>query len=340
MDRVLVTGGAGFMGSNFVRLLLRNGYRVRVLDKLTYAGSLENLKDVMGNPRFEFIQGDICDRSTVEAAYRGVEKVIHFAAETHIDRSIVNLDPFVQTDFVGSFVLLDELRRQPKERFIQISTSEVYGSVEEGRISEAHPIVPQSPYAATKAGADRLAYSFFRTYGLPIVIVRPFNNYGPYQHPEKLIPLFITSALSDQPLFVYGSGENTRDWLYVEDCCEALLRVLELEIDRLKGAVINLGMGKEYSVNQIASMILSALGKSSSLLRRVMDRPGHVERLCADTGRAKELLGWEAKTDFSSGLLRTIEWYRTHKEWWQRIRETPEYQEFYHHWYRSLGYEA
>jgi dTDP-glucose 4,6-dehydratase len=319
MARVLVTGGAGFIGSNFTIKLVKLGYRVRVLDRLGYAGNLENLEAVKDAPGFEFVQGDICDRATVEAAYKGVDKVIHFAAETHIDRSIVDLEPFARTDFWGSFVLLDEFRRHPKERFVHISTSEVYGSAQRMPMDENHPIAPQSPYAATKAGADRLAYSFFKTYGLPIVIVRPFNNYGPYQHPEKLIPFFITSALTDQPLLVYGSGENTRDWLYVEDCCAALLKILELDI---------------------ASLILEKLGKPDSLRYPVRDRPGHVERLCCDTRQAREILGWEAETKFPEGLERTIRWYQTHQDWWQRIQARPEYQEFYRSWYRLLGYEA
>jgi dTDP-glucose 4,6-dehydratase len=339
MTRILVTGGAGFIGSNFVRALLKTpSYRVTVIDKLTYAGNPANLKSVVKNPRFRFVKGDIRDRPLVRRLLRQVDQVINFAAETHIDRSIYDLDPFVNTDFVGAYVLLSEFRRNPRERFVQISTSEVYGSAQTAPMTEDHPLDAQSPYAATKAGADRLAYSYYRTYDLPILVIRPFNNYGPYQFPEKLIPFFITSAIDDRPLLVYGSGRNTRDWVYVEDCCAALRRALEVDVRKVKGQVINVGSGKEASVLDIASIILEQLGKPASLLRYIADRPGHVERLISSTRKSKRLLDWKAATAFAGGLKKTVAWYQENPGWWQEIRRRPQYQEWYREWYnKSLG---
>jgi dTDP-glucose 4,6-dehydratase len=281
MRTILVTGGAGFIGSNFTKELLKDkNYKVVVLDKLTYAGNLDNFpKEIMNSSRFEFIKGDIANRAIVHKVMKKIDAVINFAAETHIDRSIANIDPFVQTDFVGTYVLLDEFKRNPRDRFIQISTSEVYGSAQTVPMTEEHPIAPQSPYAATKAGADRMAYSFFCTYKLPVVVIRPFNNYGPNQYPEKLIPFFIANAMENKPLFVYGSGNNTRDWVYVRDCARALKRVLEINVNKIKGEVFNLGSGKEYDVLEIADIILDYFHKPKSLIKKIADRPGHVERL-------------------------------------------------------------
>jgi dTDP-glucose 4,6-dehydratase len=338
MVRVLVTGGAGFIGSNFVkRLLSDRKYEVVVLDKLTYAGNLNNFSQkIKQDPRFEFVKGDIAKRQAVHEITKKVDKIVHFAAETHIDRSVVNIDPFIRTDFVGTYILLDEFRMHPCERFIHISTSEVYGSAQSVPMDENHPIIPQSPYAATKAGADRLVYSFYKTYNLPLVIVRPFNNYGPNQYPEKLIPFFTTNALEDKPLFVYGSGKNTRDWLFVQDCCEAIKKLLEVEIKKVRGEVINLGSGAEIDVLEIADIILKYFGKPKSLLRHIKDRPAHVERLIASTVKAQKLLDWKAKTDFKTGIIQTINWYQNNSEWWQKIRKRKEYQRFYREWYERL----
>lgn len=335
MPTVLVTGGAGFIGSNFVRELLNDKhYKVVVLDKLTYAGNLDNFpKAVMKNPRFKFVKGDIAVKSDVEPLMKSADIVINFAAETHIDRSIVNINPFVRTDFIGTYVLLEEFRKKPKDRFIQISTSEVYGSAQEIPMSETHPIAPQSPYAATKAAADRLAYAYYKTYNLPIVIVRPFNNYGPNQYPEKLIPFFIVNTMEEKPLFVYGSGKNTRDWLYVTDCVLALKKILEIDINKVKGEVFNLGTGKEYNVLAIAEMILKYFNKPKSLIKHIFDRPGHVERLIASTEKAKQVLKWSPTTDFSQGIIKTIIWYETNQWWWQKIRKRKAYQRFYQSWY-------
>lgn len=338
MERILVTGGAGFMGSNFVRWLLKNTrYKVIVMDKLTYAGNMDNFpKEVKISPRFEFIREDVANRRKVRETYKRADKIVHFAAETHIDRSIMDLTPFVKTDFVGTSVLLEEFLHSPKERFIHISTSEVYGTAQRIPIDESHPIVPQSPYAATKAGADRLVQAFYITYNLPLIILRPFNNYGPNQYPEKLIPLFITNALENKPLPIYGSGENTRDWLYVEDFCEVLGKVLTMPIGKIKGKVINIGTGKEHSVNEIATRILEILHKPKSLMKRIGDRPGHLKRLCCDTRTAKEVLGWKASTDFEKGLELTVKWYLDNELWWRRIKRQKNYQRFYKSWYRRL----
>lgn len=337
MIKVLVTGGAGFIGSNFTNELLKDkSYKVIVLDKLTYAGNLDNFSDaIKKNSRFEFIKGDIANRTIVSKLIKKVDVVINFAAETHIDRSIVDINPFIRTDFIGSFILLDEFRKNPAERFIQISTSEVYGSAQSIPMTEDHPIAPQSPYAATKASADRLAYAFFRTYNLPIVIVRPFNNYGPNQYPEKLLPFFITNAIENKPLFVYGSGKNTRDWVYVKDCVQALKRILEIDINKIKGEVFNIGSGKEYNVLQIAEIILNYFGKPKSFIKMIADRPGHVERLISSTQKAREILNWQPETDFHDGVLKTIKWYEENLWWWQKIKRRKEYQRFYKQWYQK-----
>jgi dTDP-glucose 4,6-dehydratase len=338
MERVLVTGGAGFIGSNFVKMLLSDRkYEVVILDKLTYAGNLENFsEDIKQDPRFEFIKGDIAKRQNVVEAMKNVDKIVHFAAETHIDRSVVSIDPFVRTDFVGSYMLLEEFKAHPCERFIHISTSEVYGSAKTVPMDENHPIAPQSPYAATKAGADRLVHSFYQTYNLPLIIIRPFNNYGPNQYPEKLIPFFTTNAIDDKPLFVYGSGRNTRDWLYVQDCCAAIKKALEVDIKRVKGEVINLGTGKEINVLEIADIILEYFDKPKTLLKHIKDRPAHVERLISSTEKANRLLGWQAKTDFKTGIINTIKWYKNNPAWWQKIRKRKEYKRFYREWYEKV----
>lgn len=338
MRTILVTGGAGFIGSNFTKELLKDkSCKVIVLDKLTYAGNLDNFSDaVIRNPRFEFIRGDIADRAVVQKAMKRVDAVINFAAETHIDRSIINYDPFVRTDFIGTYILLDEFRKHVRDRFIQISTSEVYGSAQTVPMSETHPIAPQSPYAATKAGADRMAYSFYKTYHLPIVVIRPFNNYGPNQYPEKLIPFFIANAIENKPLYVYGSGKNTRDWVYVKDCTQALKTILDIDADKIKGEVFNLGSGQEYNVLDIADIILDYFNKPKSLIKKIADRPGHVERLIADTKKVKKILSWQVKTEFNKGIIETIKWYVDNKWWWEKIRKRKEYQRFYNDWYGSL----
>lgn len=332
MKRLLVTGGAGFIGSNFVKKVLREDEDtwVIVLDLLTYCGNLKNFtEEDWDNPRFLFRRGDIRDREIVQNLMRNVDQVVHFAAETHIDRSIENSDVFVSTDVIGTQVLLEAIRKHPVERFIHISTSEVYGTAKTIPMAEDHPLDPNSPYAATKVGGDRLAYSFYYTYGLPVVILRPFNNYGPNQYPEKLIPLFITNAMDEKPLPIYGDGKNTRDWIHVSDCCEAIHRALWVNLDEIKGQAINVGTGKEIDVLTIATGILERLDKPKGLMKLVRDRLGHVKRLCSSTEKAKRLLDFEPKIGFREGLENTVEWYLGNGEWWKEIREREEYKEFY-----------
>ena len=340
MRRALVTGGAGFIGSNFARHLMGlPGWRVRVLDKLTYAGNLDNFPGkYWKNPRFEFVCGDVCNRAVVRKALQGVDAVVNLVAETHIDRSIDNVEPFVKSDFVGTSVLLDEFRHNPGDRFVQVSTCEVYGSARKVPMDERHPIEPQSPYAAAKAGADRLAYSFARTYGLPITVLRPFNIYGPNQYPEKVIPFFFTSAVENRPLYVYGSGRNTRDWTHTSDLCALLVKVLDAPKVKVAGEVFNAGSGEERSSLQIAEAVLDFLGRPKSLIRHINDRPGHVTRLVCDPAKVRRSLGWRAKTRFDAGLEKTLEWYEANESWWRAITRRPAYREFHHRWYvQTLG---
>jgi dTDP-glucose 4,6-dehydratase len=328
----LVTGGAGFIGSNFVRHLLakESGVTVTVLDKLTYAGNLENLQG-LDPARLTFVKGDICDADVVAKTMEGAKVVVNFAAETHVDRSIQNPGSFVLTDVYGSYVLLEAARRAGVEKFIQISTDEVYGEVLGDPATEDSPLVPRNPYSASKAGADRLAYSYFTTYGLPVVITRCSNNYGPYQHVEKLWPLFVTNALEDQPLPVYGTGANLRDWIYVEDHCEALRRLATTP--GVEGEVWNIGAGIEHSSLEIGRLILRALGKPESLIRHVTDRPGHDRRYALDSSKIRRRLGFTPEVDFAAGAERTIRWYAEHRDWWEKVKRGA-FREYYEKAYR------
>jgi dTDP-glucose 4,6-dehydratase len=337
--RLLITGGAGFIGSHFTRYILsRYDYKVIVLDALTYAGNIDNFdEDIWANPNFNFWHGNICDRDEVTNLMGKVDVVVHFAAETHVDRSIDNSDPFIATDVKGTQVLLEVARHCKLERFIHISTSEVYGTALKVPMTEDHPLQPMSPYAAAKAGADRLAYSYYITYDLPLIILRPFNTYGPNQYPEKLIPLFITNALENKPLPVYGDGKNTRDWMYVEDLCEAVDKVLHVELGKVKGEVINIGTGKETDVLTITELILQELGKGKELIKFIKDRPGHVKKHLSSTQKAKELLNFEARTEFKDGLQKTIKWYTENPTWWEIIKErSGAYRSFYKKWYAEI----
>ena len=318
MTRLLVTGGAGFIGSNFTRRAVGQGHDVVVLDKLTYAGNKENLRDLLDAKKIRFVKGDVCDQGLVADLAAQADAVVHFAAETHVDRSILEAGNFVQTDVVGTFSVLEGCRKTNVDRVIQISTDEVYGEAEGNPCREDAPLMPKSPYAASKAGADRLAYSYFATYGLPVVISRCTNNYGPYQHPEKLIPLFVTNALEDKPLPVYGTGKNTRDWIYVDDHCAAL--DLLLEAKGVEGEVFNIGASEEYSVNEIGTAILNTLGKPKTLLKSVADRPGHVRRHAVETKKIRSKLGWKPSRSFTQGLTETMQWYREHEAWWKPIK--------------------
>jgi dTDP-glucose 4,6-dehydratase len=323
--RVLVTGGAGFISSNVIHHLLRaTPYDVVSLDALTYAGNLENLADVIGHERLSFVHGDIRDESLVRDVVSQVDVIVNAAAESHVEKSIAEgASEFVTTNVEGTQILLDAIRTTPVERFILISSSEVYGTAERVPMDEEHPLNPRSPYAATKAGGDRLAYSYFTTYGLPIVIVRPFNNYGPRQHPEKVVPRFITQALSDQPLTIHGDGHATRDWLYVDDDAEAIDAVIAGDIDRLAGEVLNVATGVDISVAEIADLVLDCVGKPASLKLNVPERPGQVDRHIGSTEKMERVTGWRARTAFAEGLARTVTWYRENEAWWRAIRAEP-----------------
>jgi dTDP-glucose 4,6-dehydratase len=322
--RVLVTGGAGFIPSNFIRhLLAHTPYEVVSLDALTYAGNVENLAEVMSHERLSFVHGDIRDAELVHEVVANVDVIVNAAAESHVEKSIRDGgSEFVRTNVEGTQILLDAIRDAPVERFILISSSEVYGTAEAAPMDEEHPLNPRSPYAATKAGADRLAYSYVVTYELPIVIVRPFNNYGPRQHPEKVVPRFITQALADEPLTVHGDGHATRDWLYVDDDAEAIVAAIEAPIDDVAGEVINIATGLDISVDAIADSVLDLLGKPRSLKQHIDERPGQVDRHIGSTEKAERLLGWRARTTFEEGLERTVAWYRENGAWWKGLLRT------------------
>jgi dTDP-glucose 4,6-dehydratase len=321
LKRVLVTGGAGFISSNFIRHLLRaTPHEVVSLDALTYAGNVENLADVMSHERLSFVHGDIRDAELVRDVVAEVDVIVNAAAESHVEKSIAEGGAeFVTTNVEGTQILLDAIREAPVERFILISSSEVYGTAQYAPMDEEHPLNPRSPYAATKAGADRLAYSYFVTYELPIVIVRPFNNYGPRQHPEKVIPRFITQALDDEPLTVHGDGHASRDWLYVDDDAEAIEAIIGVEPDRVVGEVVNVATGVDIPVGDVAGLVLEALGKPLSLKEYVDERPGQVDRHIGSTAKALSLTGWRARTSFEDGLERTVAWYRDNEAWWRGI---------------------
>jgi dTDP-glucose 4,6-dehydratase len=324
--RVLVTGGCGFIPSNFIRHLLANTpYEVVSLDALTYAGNTDNLADVMGHERLSFVHGDVRDHELVREVVAEVDVIVNAAAESHVEKSILEgASEFVTTNVEGTQILLDAIRETPVERFILISSSEVYGTALADPMDEEHPLNPRSPYAATKAGGDRLAYAYAVTYGLPIVIVRPFNNYGPYQHPEKVVPRFITQALRDQPLTVHGEGRASRDWLYVDDDAEAIEAVITADLGTVAGEVVNLATGVDVSVAEIADLVLEGLGKPASLKVHVEERPGQVDRHIGSTAKAESVLGWRARTSFEEGLARTIAWYVDNRAWWESILRAPE----------------
>ena len=333
MVEVLVTGGAGFIGSNFVRhaLYAHSDWQITTLDKLTYAGRLENLRDVIDHPRHTFVQGDVADPGVAAPLVHAAELVVHFAAETHVDRSILSAGEFITTDVYGTFVLLEAARQAPRlRRFVQISTDEVYGSVAEGSSRETDELKPRNPYSASKAGADRLAYSYWATYGVPVLITRASNNYGPYQFPEKIIPLFVTNAIDDIPLPLYGDGLNERDWLHVLDHC----RALDLLIDSgTAGEVYNVGGGNHVRNVDLTHQILGLLGKPPTLIRPVADRPGHDRRYALDTSKLSSL-GWKPQIPFESGLAETAEWYRQNDWWWRPIKEEdPAFKAYYQNQY-------
>jgi dTDP-glucose 4,6-dehydratase len=310
--RILVTGGAGFISSSVVRHLLGNtSHEVVSLDALTYAGSLENLTDVIAHERLTFVHGDIRDAALVREVVAEVDVIVNAAAESHVEKSIEDgASEFVTTNVEGTQILLDAIREAPVERFLLISSSEVYGTAEYAPMDETHPLNARSPYAATKAGGDRLAYAYYLTYDLPVVIVRPFNNYGPRQHPEKVIPRFITQALE-------GDGHASRDWLWVDDHAEALEALIETPIEDIAGEVVNVATGVDIPVAEIAEMVLAAVGNPLSGITYVGERPGQVDRHIGATDKMERLTGWVARTGFAEGLERTVAWYRENEAWWR-----------------------
>ena len=327
--RILVTGGCGFIGSNFVRYMLRTHPDIEIwnLDALTYAGNLENLKDVEDDPRHHFVRGDITDRDTVERVIgAGIDAVINFAAESHVDRSIHDSTPFIKTNVLGTQVLLDVARKHNVPRYIQISTDEVYGSLgPTGYFTEQTPLAPNSPYSASKAAADLLVRAYHHTFGFPAIITRCSNNYGPYQFPEKLIPLFIANAMNDQPLPLYGDGLQVRDWIHVLDHCRAIDLVLERGVP---GEVYNIGGRCEKTNLEVTRTILELLGKPESLIRFVQDRPGHDRRYAIDCSKIERELGWQPEIPFEQGIRDTIRWYQEHQDWVERVR-SGEYRRYY-----------
>ena len=329
MVNLLVTGGAGFIGSNFVRYALAEhaDWRITTLDKLTYAGRVENLRGVMDDPRHRFVRGDVADVSVAAPLVNEADLIVHFAAETHVDRSIQRAHEFIMTDVYGTFVLLEAARSSPRlTRFIQISTDEVYGSVPQGASKETDELKPRNPYAASKAGADRLAYSYWATYDVPVIITRASNNYGPYQFPEKVIPLFVTNAIDELPVPLYGDGQHSRDWLHVVDHC----RALDVLIAKgQSGEVYNIGGGHEVRNLDLTRQILALVGRSDSLIQPVPDRPGHDRRYCLDTAKLGTL-GWSPQTEFIHGLDETVRWYRDNEWWWRPIKEQdPMFRAYY-----------
>jgi len=333
MSTLLVTGGCGFIGSNFIRRLIAADSTVHVvnLDALTYAGNPANLADLESHPNYRFFQGDITDAAAVRHAFSfDVRHVVHFAAESHVDRSISDATPFLRTNVVGTGVLLDAARARHVSRFVHVSTDEVYGSLDSGDCAtEEFPLRPTSPYAASKASSDLLALAYARTHGLDVVVTRCSNNFGPLQFPEKLIPLFITNALSDEPLPLYGDGGNVRDWIHVQDHCAALDAVLRRG---RAGEVYNVGATNEWTNRGLTREILRRLGKSEDLVRRVADRPAHDRRYALDSTKLRRETGWAPQRSFAAALDETIAWYRTNEAWWRRVK-SGEYRRFYDLWY-------
>ena len=333
MIKVLVTGGAGFIGSNFIRYALRehSDWDITNLDKLTYAGNLENLAVIEKEKRYHFVKGDISDGKLVDALFDGgFDIVVNFAAESHVDRSIMDPSPFIKTNIEGTNVLLKASRQCGVKRFLQVSTDEVYGSLGlKGRFREQSPVAPNSPYSASKAAADLMCRVYYVTYNLPVIITRCSNNYGPYQFPEKLIPLVVTNALENKEVPVYGDGLNIRDWIYVEDHCCALDQVIH---NGRLGEIYNIGANKEKTNLELVKNLLDILGKPHSLMTFVTDRPGHDRRYALSASKIRRELGWKPKVSIHEGLRRTVQWYIDNEDWWQRIK-SGEYAQYYQRMY-------
>ena len=315
--RLLVTGGAGFIGSNFTRhILTTSDDQVTILDALTYAGNRANLADLEADPRLRLVHGDICDRELVASVVPGHDAVVHFAAESHVDRSIVAPDAFVRTNCDGTNVLCDVAGRSGIQKFVHVSTDEVYGSIDTGSFTESSPLLPSSPYSASKAGSDLIALAHHHTHGLPVVITRSSNNYGPYQYPEKIIPLFVTNLLEGRTVPVYGDGLNVRDWCHVEDNCAAIDLVLRRGAT---GEIYNIGAGHETTNLDLTHLVLAAMGKGPEAIEFVDDRLGHDRRYSLDATRVRTL-GWSPRRSLEEGIVQTVDWYRSHPEWWQPLR--------------------
>ncbi len=332
---LLVTGGSGFIGSNFIRHMLNKypGYRIINLDKLTYAGNPANLRDIENYPRYGFVRGDILEEAVVDVVMsRRPDAIVHFAAQSHVDRSIHSAHDFVRTNIVGTHVLLEAAKKYKIERFVHISTDEVYGSTDEGPFRETDILKPSSPYASSKAASDLLAFSFFKTFNLPVVITRSSNNFGPYQYPEKFISLAITNLIEDKKIPLYGDGRNVRDWLYVLDNCEAIDTVLH---KGREGEVYNVGGGNEYPNIDIVTMLLDELGKDESYIEYVEDRPGHDRRYAVDTTKIREEFGWQPKRSFREALRDKIAWYQNNEDWWRPIK-SGEFLDYYGKQYQNI----
>jgi len=330
--RVLVTGGAGFIGSNFIRYALKEhpDWEITNLDKLTYAGNLENLKDVESNTRYHFVKGDITDREAVNNLLKdGFDGIINFAAESHVDRSILDASPFIETNIKGTQILLEGARQYKLGRFVQVSTDEVYGSTEKGKFTEKSPLAPNSPYSAAKAAADLLCHAYWKSHQLPVTVTRCSNNLGPFQFPEKLIPLAITNVLENKPVPVYGDGLNVRDWIYVEDHCRALDTVLQ---KGQPGQVYNIGANQEKTNLELIHRLLDVMGKPHDLITFVTDRPGHDRRYALDSTRITRELGWKPVYSFEKALAITVEWYVNNDTWWRKIK-SGEYAQYYDRMY-------
>jgi dTDP-glucose 4,6-dehydratase len=333
--RLLITGGAGFMGSNFIHYILRTypDYTVTTLDKLTYSGNLKNLEDLKENKQFRFVKGDIADDKIVESLAKEADVIINYAAETHVDRSIMDPGAFVKTDVIGLYTLLEKARKYNHERFIQISTDEVFGSIEKGKFTENSPFEPNSPYAASKAGGDLLCRSYFVTYKMPVIVTHSCNFFGPYHYPEKFIPLTITNLLQGKKIPVYGDGQQVREWIYTEDHCNAVDTILH---KGKVGEVYNISSEEEWKNIDVVNLILKIMEKDESSITYVKDRPGHDRRYALDSSKLKNELGWKPQYSFESALEKTIKWFEENESWWKDIVSSQEYQEYYQKQYGSI----
>lgn len=332
--KLLVTGGAGFMGSNFIRHILSSypDYQIINLDKLTYSANLDNLKDVVKNTRYRFVKGDICDQKLVDETLQDVDAIVNYAAETHVDRSILDPSAFVKTDVIGTYTLLEAVKKNNIKRFIQISTDEVFGSIEKGKFTEKSGFEPNSPYAASKAGGDLLCRAYGVTYKTPVIMTHSCNFYGEYHYPEKFIPLAITNVLTNKKIPLYGDGLQVREWIYTQDHCKAIDVILHKGKD---GKVYNISTDEEWKNIDVLKKILEIMGKGEDLIEYVKDRPGHDRRYALDSSKLRNELGWKPQYSFTEGLRRTIEWFKQNEQWWRNIIESSEYKAYYNKQYQQ-----